>query len=79
MNAAPNPIFCDDGGKLPIIAIHSRKLRTDNCAIEPQSENYSNAEIIAELNRVKCEFQLRTICAVMAMTHQGHPITKGEL
>jgi hypothetical protein len=25
----------------------------------------TNSQIIAELNRAKCEFQLRTICAVM--------------
>jgi hypothetical protein len=34
-------------------------------AVEPAKP--TNAQIIADLNRVKCEFQLRTICAVMGV------------
>lgn len=46
---------------------------------EPPKSNYgnlpasaqigepTNSEIIAELNRVKCQFQLRTICAVLGV------------
>jgi len=61
MSIAANIILPESGAELPVSTECAGKSSTDNCAIEPVSAN----NIIAELNRVKCVFQLRTICAVM--------------
>lgn len=58
-----NIILPDNVGKLPDTSDCAGKSCTDNGAIWDVSAN----AILADLNRVKCEFQLRTICTVMGM------------
>jgi len=42
--SAPNPLFCDDGGKLPKMGAGIRKLATVGCAIAAPEENFTGVE-----------------------------------